>query len=95
MESEVDLVMQLVVVKNSGQCDRPPGARRCDALVRVPRDSFGFCLPQPCCCLEHSLSFYYLTNMRSENILSYSTIQSSSTFSRHYDAVNLLDDPNF
>ena len=42
MEAEVDLVMQLVVVKNSGQCDRPPGARRCDCASQSSERFFRF-----------------------------------------------------
>lgn len=42
MEAEVDLVMPLVVVKNSGQCDRPPGARRCDCASQSSERFFRF-----------------------------------------------------
>ena len=66
-ESEVDFVMQLVVFKNlvSVIGFRVQGVAI--ALVRVPRDSFGFCLAQPCCCLEHSLNLYCLTNTRGKD----------------------------
>ena len=95
LEPEVDLVMQLVVFKNLVSVIGLRVQGVAIALVRVPRDSFGFSLAQPCCCLEHSLNLNCLTNTRREDIFNNSTIQSSSTFSRPYGAENLVDDSDF